>query len=117
MRIKTFMRCMYLWLLASLVMVTTACAAMTPEQQAQVIAILALVIPPVVGLVKKLRIPAWLTPFVPLLLGVAVQVTLALTGVVEMSVMGAVAVGMGVGGVASSGYDAHKKIKEEWQKR
>ena len=116
MRIKTYMRYMYVTMLASMVMVTTAFAALSAEAQAQVIAILTLIIPALVGVIKKLKIPTWLTPFMPLLLGMVVQVSLALTGVVDMTVMAALAVGAGVGGVASSGYDAHKKIKAEWVK-
>jgi len=53
----------------------------------------------------------------PMILGGAVEVGLVLSKLSDLYLMTAIAIGMGVGGVASSGYDAHKQIKKSWEDR
>ena len=107
---------MYLFFILFVLSMQTAYAVLNDSQKAQVLGIVAILIPPIVGAIKKLKIPAVWIPFIPLLLGILIQVILVLTGVVAGGWGLAIAIGLGVGGVGSSVYDAHKAVKTEWNK-
>lgn len=89
-----------------------AAPTISPEVRTQVLGIITILLPFIIEQIKKLKfLKKEYVPFVPLVLGALLQVTLALTGIVPLPIVTAVAVGMGVGGVGSSGYDCYKKIK------
>ena len=114
---KKFMRCWTVMLFAGLLSIPLLMAeGVDPAVKIQVLGVLGLAIPFAMGLVKKIKMPAWLVPFVPPLIGALVEAGLVLGKLSDLDMPAAILIGLGVGGVASSGYDCHKKIKEEWKK-
>ena len=117
-QMKKLMKKMYLFLLFGLMVMPLALAeGVDPALKVQVIGIMVILIPPLMGLIKKIKnLPAVVVPFLPMILGALVEVGLVVSHLSDLDIMTAITIGMGVGGVASSGYDAHKKIKEALEK-
>ncbi len=106
----------YLFLCFGLFAMPVLFAEVDPAVKLQVIGVLVVAIPPITGLLKKLSLPAWLVPLLPLLLGALTEVALVLLKMSDLTLWAATLVGIGVGGAASSGYDLHKKWKEALKK-
>lgn len=94
--------------------VVLAAPELDPEVKVQILAALSVAIPFVVELTKKLNIPEWLNPVMPLLLGIAVCAGLAAGGVIPVTIWGGVLIGLGVGATSGSGFAIVKKIKKSW---
>jgi len=107
---------MCLLLAVGYVAIAQVAEAIDPAVKLQVEGVMTLALPFVVGLLKKLKVPASLVPFMPVALGALIEVGLVLAHVSDLTIGGAILVGLGVGGVASSGYDCYKKLAVEWKK-
>ena len=114
---RNFMIRFYLFAIFCLIAVPVCFAeGVDPAVKAQVLLVATALIPPIVGALKKLTLPAWLVPLLPLALGALIEVGLVLGKVSDLSYGTAALIGVGLGGAASSGYDIHKKVKEQWAK-